>query len=50
MKDICKLVRRGDFYDVYLNGNHRGSGPWAWRYTAYYFYKAEGFQVEVIEQ
>lgn len=49
MTDICHIVRRGNFYDVFLNGNHRGSGTWAWRHTAVYFYRLEGFQVEVVE-
>ena len=44
-----RLVRRDDFYDVYLDGKKYGSGSWELIYTALYFYRAEGFDVKVIE-
>jgi len=45
----CRLVRRDDFYDIFLDGKKCGSGSWGLVYTALYFYRAEGFDVKVIE-
>lgn len=45
----CRLVRRDDFYDVFIDGKKYGSGSWELVYTALYFYRAEGFDVKVIE-
>lgn len=45
----CHLIRRGYMYDIYLDGVKYGSGQWGYVYTAYQFYKMEGFDVEVID-
>ena len=50
MKDSCILVRRGDFYDVYLNGKKCGSGTWNYVDMAVYFYRLEGFSVKVSDK
>lgn len=44
----CRLVRRDDSYDVFLDGKKYGSGSWGLVNTAFYFYTAEGFDVKVI--
>ena len=46
----CRLVRRDDFYDVFLDGKKYGSGQWGYVYTAYQFYKMEGMDVEIIDE
>lgn len=48
--DKCKLIKRGDFFDVYLNGKNYGYGWWAYIDTAYYIYKSEGYDVEIINK
>lgn len=45
----CRLIRRDDFFDVFLDGKKCGSGSWSLVYTAVQFYRLEGFDVKVIE-
>lgn len=45
----CRLIRRDDFYDIFLDGKKCGSGSWSLVYTAVQFYRLEGFDVKVIE-
>ena len=45
----CRLVRRDDFYDIFLDGKKCGSGTWAFVYTAFQFYNLEGFDVRIIQ-
>lgn len=49
VRDKVLLSRRGDFYDVFINGKHRGSGTWAYVSTAHAFYLMEGMRVEINE-
>ena len=46
---ICRLVRRDDSYDVFIDGKKCGSGSWGLVYTALYFYRLEGFNVKMID-
>lgn len=48
MKNSCILVKRQYMYDVYLNGKFVGKGQTHYISTAYYFYKQEGFDVEIV--
>ena len=50
MKNKCYLIRRGDMYDVFLDGKKYGSVSWGLVDTAHSFYKMEGFDVEVIHE
>lgn len=45
MSTSCVIVRRGDFFDIYLNDKKCGSGSWGWVDSAVWFYKHEGFDV-----
>lgn len=45
----CKLIRRDNFYDVFLDGKKYGSGSWGLVDTAAIFYRLEGFDVKVID-
>lgn len=45
----CRLIRRDNFYDVFIDDKKYGSGSWGLVYTAFYFYRAEGFDVKVVE-
>ena len=46
--DKCLLVERGYMYDVYINGKFIAKGQKHYISTAYYFYKSEGFDVEIV--
>lgn len=46
---ICTLIRRDDFFDIFLNDKKCGSGTWAYVDSAVWFYHHEGFDVKVIE-
>lgn len=46
--DKCYLVTRDKMYDVFISGKKLGSGPQGYMSTAYYFYKSEGFDVEIV--
>ena len=46
--DKCLLVQREKMYDVYINGKFVGKGQRTYISTAYYFYKMEGMDVEII--
>ena len=48
--DKCYLVRRGFMYDVYIHGKKLGSGQWGYVRTAYYIYKDEGYDVEIVDE
>jgi hypothetical protein len=47
--DIVSLVRRGSFFDVFINKAKYGSGIWEAVYTARWFYRAEGMEVKIYE-
>ena len=49
MNTRCHLIRRGYMYDVYIDGKKYGSGQWGYVDTAYLFYRAEGFDVDIID-
>lgn len=42
-------MRRGNMYDVYIDGVKYGSGQWSYVDTAYLVYKSEGFDVEILD-
>ena len=44
----CYLVTRDKMYDVFIDGKKLGSGPQGYMSTAHYFYKSEGFDVEIV--
>lgn len=44
--DKCYLLTRGRMYDVFINGKKVGSGQHI--NTAYWFYKMEGMDVEIV--
>lgn len=44
----CILIRRDDFYDVFLDGKKYGSGSWGLVDSAVIFYRLEGFDVRII--
>lgn len=46
--DKCYLVTRGIMYDVIIDGKKVGSGQKGYMSTAYWFYSAEGFDVEIV--
>ena len=46
--DKCLLVTRDKMYDVFIDGKKLGSGQLGYISTAYYFYKCEGFDVEIV--
>lgn len=46
----CLLIQRGYMYDVYLNGRFVGKGQKQYIATAYYVYKEEGFDVEIVHE
>jgi hypothetical protein len=46
--DKCYLVTRGIMYDVIIDGKKVGSGPKGYMSTAFWFYRTEGFDVEVV--
>lgn len=46
--DKCLLVQREKMYDVYINGKLIGKGQRDYISTAYYFYKMEGMDVEIV--
>lgn len=49
MTSRCHLIRRGNSFDVYLDGKKYGSGLWGYVGTAMYFYRAEGYDVEIVD-
>ena len=49
MATRCYLIHRDNMYDVYINGKKYGSGSWGLVDTAFWFYKVEGFDVEIID-
>lgn len=48
--DKCYLVECGKMYEVIINGKSVGKGQAAYINTAYYFYKSEGMDVEIIPE
>ena len=48
MDTKCYLVTRGQMYDVFIDGKKVGSGSRGYISTAYYFYKSEGMDVEIV--
>ena len=50
MADKCYLVERGKMYEVIINGKSVGKGQAAYISTAYYFYKSEGMDVEIVPE
>ena len=44
----CLLVERGHMYDIYTDGKFMGKGQKHYISTAYYFYKMEGMDVEIV--
>lgn len=48
--DKCYLVERGKMYEVIINGKSVGKGQADNISTAYYFYKSEGMDVEIIPE
>lgn len=46
---LCRLVRRDDFFDIFLDDKRCGSGTWAYVDSAVWFYTHEGYDVKVIE-
>ena len=50
LMDKCYLVRRDRMYDVYLDNKKIGSGQWGYVSTAYYVYKEEGYDVEIVDE
>lgn len=46
--DKCTIVLREFMYDVYINGKFVGKGQRHYMNTAYYFYKEQGFDLEVL--
>jgi hypothetical protein len=46
--DKCYLVTRENMYDVFIDGKKVGSGPQGYMSTAFWFYRTEGFDVEVV--
>lgn len=47
-RDKVFLVGRGGFYDVLIDNKKVGSGSWGLLATAYYFYRQEGMEVEIV--
>jgi hypothetical protein len=47
--DKVNILRRGDYYDIIINGKRCGSGTWAYVDTAYMFYRLEGMEVKIYE-
>lgn len=45
---LCRLVRRDDFFDIFLDDKKCGSGSWGWVDSAVWFYQLEGYDVKVI--
>lgn len=45
----CYLIHRDNVYDVYIDGKKYGSGSWSLVDTAFWVYKVEGFDVEIID-
>jgi hypothetical protein len=50
MADKCILAERGKMFEVIINGKNVGKGQAAYISTAYYFYKSEGMDVEIIPE
>jgi len=48
LMDRCYLVKREKMFDVFIDGKNLGSGPEGYIHTAYWFYKTEGFDVEIV--
>ena len=46
--DKCYLVTRDKMYDVIIDGKKVGSGQRGYINTAYWFYKTEGFDMEIV--
>ena len=46
--DKCYLVMVDKMFDVIIDGKKVGSGSRGYVNTAYYFYKSQGFDVEVV--
>jgi hypothetical protein len=47
--DTVAIVRRDDFFDIFINDKKCGSGTWAYYYTAVHFFRLEGMEVKVYE-
>jgi len=48
--DKCYLVERDKMFEVIINGKSVGKGQAAYISTAYYFYKSEGMDVEIVPE
>jgi hypothetical protein len=44
----CLLMQRHPMYEVYIDGKLMGKGSLHYINTAYYFYKMEGMDVEIV--
>jgi hypothetical protein len=45
--NIVDLVRRRDYFDVFIDGVNYGSGSWGAVTTAAWFYNLEGMSVSI---
>lgn len=44
------ILRRGPYYDIFIDNKKVGSGTWAYVNTAVYFYTLEGMRVMVHDE